>query len=51
MQEIAQHFGGVVSPSKEREFGRANVQVITEALEGHRAIDVGNEYVSLILIF
>lgn len=28
MQEIAQHFGGVVSPSPEREFGRAVLTVL-----------------------
>ena len=36
MQEMAQHFGGVVSPSPEREFGRAELTVLAdESIKTH----------------
>ena len=36
MQEMAQHFGGVVSPSPEREFGRAVLSVLAdETIKAH----------------
>ena len=41
MQEMAQHFGGVVSPSNDREFGRASVQVYGETKLEFASIDIG----------
>ena len=36
MQEMAQHFGGVVSPSPEREFGRAVLNFLAdESIKTH----------------
>jgi len=40
MQEMAQHFGGVVSPSTDREFGRASVQVYAETKLEFASVDI-----------
>lgn len=47
MQEIAHHFGGVVSPSTEREFGRASVQITKDSANVELSSDIGTNIHSI----
>ena len=53
MQEMAQHFNGVVSPSPEREFGRAVLSFLAdESIKTHpQAKTIGSTIMRLFFVF